>query len=129
MRIVFFDGYCSLCSTLVDWLIRIDKTNKLKFASLQGETATRLLGSHSESIDVNTVIYLRENEKHKRSTAVLWILYDVGGVWVLTKIFMLIPKSIRDLVYTLIANNRFRFMKRRDTCRIPSPDERARLLP
>ena len=56
MKIVFFDGYCSLCNALVDWLIRIDKSNQLKFASLQGETAAKLLGQQKETIDLDTVI-------------------------------------------------------------------------
>lgn len=129
MKIVFFDGYCSLCNALVDWLIHIDTSNQLKFASLQGETAARLLNQQNEVIDINTVVYLRNDVRSEQSTAVLNILSDVGGVWGLARIFLIVPKFIRDFVYRLVAKNRYRFIKKRETCRMPTPSERDRLLP
>lgn len=129
MKIVFFDGYCSLCNALVDWLIRIDKTNQLKFASLQGETAANLLGQRNEAIDLDTVVYLRDKDRSEQSTAVLNILSDVGGIWSLARIFLIVPKALRDIIYRLVAKNRYRFIKKRETCRMPTQSERERLLP
>lgn len=129
MKIVFFDGYCSLCNTLVDWLIQIDKNGQLKFASLQGETAAKLLGQRNTGVDFDTVVYLRDDTKSERSTAVLNILSDIGGVWGLARIFWIVPKFIRDIGYQIIAKNRYRFFKKRETCRMPSQNERDRLLP
>jgi predicted DCC family thiol-disulfide oxidoreductase YuxK len=129
MKFVFFDGYCSLCNALIDWLIRIDKTGELKFASLQGETANRLLVRDGKPLDIDTVIYLRNDQKYERSTAVLLILSDIGGFWRLTQIFFLIPKFIRDFVYKAVAKNRFRILKKRESCRMPTQDERERILP
>ena len=129
MKIVFFDGYCSLCNALVDWLIRIDKKNQLKFASLQGKTAAKLLDQQKEAIDVDTVVYMRDNARSEQSTAVLNILSDVGGVWGLARIFWIVPKFIRDIAYRLVAKNRYRFIKKRETCRMPTQSERGRLLP
>lgn len=128
MKIVFFDGYCSLCNALVDWLIRIDKGGQLKFASLQGETAAKLLGRSTETIDVDTVVYIKDGEKFERSAAVLWILSDIGGAWAFARIFLLVPKGIRDLLYKVVAKNRFRFIKKRETCRMPTLAEQSRLL-
>lgn len=128
MKIVFFDGYCSLCNALVDWLIRIDKTNQLKFASLQGETAVKILGQQQGAIDVNTVVYVRDGVRSEQSTAVLNILSDVGGVWRLARFFLIVPKFIRDVVYQIVAKNRYRFIKKRETCRMPTESERGRLL-
>lgn len=129
MKIVFFDGYCSLCNALVDWLIRIDKTNQLKFASLQGETAANLLGQQQGVIDVDTVVYMRDGIRSEQSTAVINILMDVGGIWGLVRIFWIVPKFIRDIAYRVVAKNRYRFIKKRETCRMPTQNERGRLLP
>lgn len=128
MKIVFFDGYCSLCNSLVDWLIRIDNTNQLNFASLQGETAAKRLGQQGKPIDVDTVVYVRCGARSEQSTAVLNILSDVGGFWGLARIFWIVPKFIRDLAYRVIAKNRYRFIKKRQTCRMPTQSERGRLL-
>ena len=117
MKVVFFDGYCVLCNGFVDWLLRIDRHHKLKFASLQGETAKKLLGSHSLILqDVSTIIYSREEEVYQKSSAVLRILADVGGIWVLAKVFLLIPSFLRDGIYALVAKNRYKFFGQRQTC-------------
>jgi predicted DCC family thiol-disulfide oxidoreductase YuxK len=41
----------------------------------------------------------------------LEILKDIGGVWRLLYLFKIVPVSIRDYVYRLIAANRYRFRK------------------
>ena len=129
MKIVFFDGYCSLCNSIVDALMRIDKSGRLKFASLQGETAAKRLGAGSTvPIDVDTVVYLRDGEKFEKSEAALRILSDLGGAWTLARLFLVVPAFIRDFVYRIIAKNRFRLIKKRDTCRLPTPQEQDRLL-
>lgn len=128
MKIVFFDGHCSLCNGLVDWLMKVDKTNKLKFASLQGENANNLL-SGDKTIDINTIIYLRENQEYDRSTAILMILSDIGSIWRIARFFLIIPKFIRDFIYKIIATNRYRIFGKKDFCRIPTSKERDRLLP
>ena len=129
MKIVFFDGYCSLCNHFVDWIIRIDQTGEIKFASLQGETASRILGSSIDVTDLDTVIYVCGDQKYERSTAVLMILSDLGGAWRISRVFLAVPRVVRDFIYQCVARNRYRLFKKRDSCRMPSPDERARILP
>ncbi len=129
-KILFFDGYCSLCNSSVDQMVRWDKKGVLKFASLQGETAKRLLPNPaSAGNDPDTVLYLRGGQIHDRSTAILLSLKDIGGVWALLSVFLIVPKPLRDLVYRFVARIRYRVFGRRDTCRIPTPLERERILP
>jgi predicted DCC family thiol-disulfide oxidoreductase YuxK len=40
-------------------------------------------------------------------------------------IFILIPPFIRNAVYQLIANNRYKWFGKKETCAIPSPDLKA----
>lgn len=123
MKIVFFDGYCNLCNSFVDFLIKVDKKGLLKFASLQGETATKRLDTKEHPINKDTVIYLRDNQQFEKSTAVLYILSDLGGFWRLLKIFLVLPQCLRDFFYRLVAANRYRFISKRATCRTPSKEE------
>ncbi len=128
MKIVFFDGYCGLCNGLVDWLVRVDSKGLLKFASLQGEAAADLISTASGQLFPETVIYLRDGMKFEKSTAVLLILADLGGLWVIVKVFLIVPRFVRDWIYQIVAKNRYRFFKKRNTCRIPSPQEKDRFL-
>lgn len=125
MKIIFFDGYCVLCNGFVDWLLKEDKNKVLQFASLQGETAKRLLGP---DIQVKTIIYLRNQQQYEKSTAVLKVLSDLGGVWKASVIFILIPTFVRDAIYDLVARVRYQIAGKRDSCRLPTADEKQRIL-
>jgi predicted DCC family thiol-disulfide oxidoreductase YuxK len=130
MKILFFDGQCTLCNGLVDWFIRRDKKAVLKFASLQGETAQQMLPSaYRGSKGLDTLLYYRHGKIYIRSTAVLMSLQDLGGLWILTSVFFIIPSFLRDLVYRLIARMRYRIFGKTETCRVPKPEERQRILP
>ena len=127
MKILFFDGYCSICSRLVDWVLVRDRKQQIKFASLQGSTAKTRLGDSSQ--DFATAVYLRNGIKLERSTAVLYVLIDVGGFWKLARFFFVVPRVVRDRIYDLVSKNRYRLFKKRDTCRLPTEKEIDRLLP
>jgi len=40
-----------------------------------------------------------------------------------------IPRGIRTPAYRLLARNRYRWFGKKEVCRIPSAEERARFLP
>ncbi len=132
-KIIFFDGYCNLCNGFVDWLLKVDHRKQFQFASLQGETAKQKLKRDStpkeQAQDFDTVIYLNGQNSFERSTAVLLILSELGGIWRLAKIFLILPLGLRDLVYKFVAKNRFLLFGKREVCRIPTPEESSRLLP
>jgi predicted DCC family thiol-disulfide oxidoreductase YuxK len=125
--ILFFDGVCGLCNGLVDWLLPRDTRQKLKFSTLQGVTANKLLSEHHTQ-DLNTVVIWARGKILTRSDAILYCLNELGGIWSICKVFYLIPRFIRDGVYKFIATNRYRFFGQRTTCRMPLPGERLRFL-
>ncbi len=128
MRVLFFDGYCSLCNGLIDWMMRWDQSEKLQFASLQGTTAANSLPPEKIH-DLDTIVYLRDGKVLTRSSAVLAAIFDMGGVFQIAGVLKYIPPPIRDLLYNLVAKNRFLFFGRRETCRVPTSEEKQRLLP
>ena len=74
-RIVFYDGYCVLCSRSVDFVISRDPTSRFRFASLQSDTATRLLPALNYPLEritsLDNIVYLRDGFVKVRSDAVL----------------------------------------------------------
>lgn len=140
-RILFFDGHCVLCDGFVVKMLLRDKRGILKFAPLQGETAKKLIpyqiqGSPAPdsqpatqpNIQPDTIVYLRDGQIFDRSTAVLLSLYDIGGLVRIFSIFLLVPRILRDPIYQLIARFRYRVFGKQDTCRIPTPEQKERLL-
>ncbi|TVQ77744.1 MAG: DUF393 domain-containing protein [Bradymonadales bacterium] len=130
-RILFFDGYCNLCNTWVDFLMRRDRRAQIHFASLQGETAKKHLPEFAGAVgrDPDSVLYLREGRVYNQSDAILYALRDLGGFWRIFALAFVLPGFLRNPFYRLVAKNRFHLFGRRESCRIPTADERERLLP
>jgi len=127
--LILFDGICNLCCGWVQFLIRQDKDRKFKFASIQSESGQKLLNSVGISTKImETVIYLKGNQCFQKSSAVLEILNDMGGVWKIFVVFKLIPKPIMDGIYQFIAKKRYRYFGKRVTCYLPGAENQKRFL-
>lgn len=124
--IVFFDGVCNLCNATVDFLIR-RKSKHLYFASLQGKTAEARLGSVRVQA-LSSVILFRRGAIYEKSDALLEICTLLGGAWTFFQIFRIIPRNLRDYVYDFIASHRYEWFGKRETCRLPTPEERTQFL-
>lgn len=135
--ILFFDGVCGLCNGFVDFVMSRDRKGVFRFATLQGETAARLLsraGPGDASPEgpgewMRSVVLWQDGEAHRKSEAVFRVFSGLGGIWKLAIAGRLIPAGLRDFLYDGIARNRYRWFGKRETCRMPSPEERARFLP
>jgi predicted DCC family thiol-disulfide oxidoreductase YuxK len=127
--LILFDGVCNLCCGWVQFLIRVDKNERFKFAALQSDAAKRTLTAHGlVNVSPETVIYLRGNRYFYASTAVLEILHDIGGVWKIVSIFRLIPRFIRDYVYRFIASRRYKIFGKKTSCMLSIPENEKRFL-
>ncbi len=127
--ILFFDGVCGLCNRAVDFVLAHDTEGHFQFAPLQGETARQLL-SPADTSDLNSMVLLVAGRSHRKSAAAVRILWNLSLRWrILGTLLWLIPLPLRNLGYHLIACNRYRIFGRHETCRMPTPAERARFLP
>ncbi|HET7734203.1 MAG TPA: DCC1-like thiol-disulfide oxidoreductase family protein [Paludibacter sp.] len=128
-RVILFDGVCNLCCYWVHFLIRNDKKELFLFAQLQSGSAKRILESLGlNSNDFETVVYIKNNICLQKSSAVLEILTDLGGVWKIVGVFKLIPNVIRDFIYRFIANIRYKVFGKRESCMLPSTKIQKRFL-
>jgi predicted DCC family thiol-disulfide oxidoreductase YuxK len=128
-NIILFDGICNMCNNTVDFLIRIDKNKKLQFASLQSDYAKEKLREINFSININSLIFLRNNYPYFYSDATAYILIEVGGYYKLVgKLILLFPKFIGDSVYKFVAKHRYQWFGKRNVCRVPNAEERKRFL-
>jgi predicted DCC family thiol-disulfide oxidoreductase YuxK len=127
--IVFFDGVCGLCNAWVDFLLRVDKKDRLRFAPLQGESARAQVPAALRS-GLETLVVLDERGIAARFEAVLRICEKLGRPWsVLAAVGRGIPRRAQDRLYDAVAARRYRWFGKRATCRVPGPGERERFLP
>ena len=126
-KILLFDGYCNLCNGWVDFIIQRDFAKKIKFASLQSESAAKFVSVEFRN-SLPSVVFISGNCTYFESEAVVRVLAELGGIWRLALLFLLIPDFIRNWIYRYIAKNRYRWFGRRSQCRIPTSDEQSRFL-
>lgn len=117
-NIVFFDGVCNLCSSLVQWLIKRDKKGVLFYAPLQGETAKNLLVDEKWQKNDSIVFYI-EGKFYSKSTAVLKIFSVLGLPYSFAFLLFVFPRFIRDFAYDWVAKNRYKWFGKKTECWLP----------
>lgn len=126
--VTFFDGVCNLCSGAVNFLLDHDRAGRLRFAPLQGPTFAALAGEHPELRGVDSFVLWDGARAHVRSSAALRAAAALGGPWRAFTLLLAVPRPLRDAVYDFVARRRYRWFGRRDACRLPTPELRARFL-
>ena len=126
--VILFDGVCNLCNSSVQFIIKRDKKAVFKFAALQSEKAREILASlHTTPEEVHSAVLIDEGKMFLKSTGVIRILSRLPN-WGWFKIFMLVPKFLRDFIYEIVAKYRYKIFGKKDSCMIPTPELKARFL-
>lgn len=126
-RILFFDGVCHLCSSLVDFCLPKFSEGEIYFAPLQGSTAHEMLPPQDLGLDY--VVYFRDEKIHRRSKAIAYLLGDIGGIYKPISIMLhILPSFISNFFYELVAKYRYRIFGKSETCRLPTPQEKKYFL-
>ncbi len=128
-HIILFDGVCNLCNKIVKFIIKRDKIKRFKFASLQSEIGKFYLKKFELPNDkLDTFVYIRYKKSYTRSSAGLYVLKDLGGIWKLFFGFIIFPVFLRDFFYNLIAKSRYKIWGKKDSCMIPSQNISERFI-
>lgn len=134
ISVVLYDGVCGLCNRLNQFLLKRDRHDHFRFASLQSEVATRLLKQHgTDAVDLDTVYvvvdYSQPTERLlSRSDAIVHVLERLGGIWSLIAVGKILPKVVRDTFYNAVAINRYRVFGKYDVCLMPEEKYKEKFL-
>ncbi|MUP45687.1 thiol-disulfide oxidoreductase DCC family protein [Gramella sp. BOM4] len=129
-KIILFDGVCNLCDGAVQFIIKHDKKDVFRYASLQSEIGKTLVAERGLDPDEIDSIMLIEPgvAYYRKSTAALEIARDLSGGYSLLKNFLFIPEVMRDGIYDFIAANRYKWFGKKEQCMIPTPELKAKFL-
>jgi len=83
---------------------------------------------NGQVIIYNSVVYCYNDLILTKSDAILKIIEGFDGYWTFLTVVKVVPKSWRDGVYDVIANNRYRWFGKRDRCMLPSAEISSRFL-
>lgn len=127
-RVILFDGSCNFCHWSVQFIIKRDPNAHFVFAALESNRGQTLLQQYGISPDVDSIVLIENNQYFIQSTAALKIARHLQGLYPLLSLFVFVPRPIRDAMYRMLANYRYKWFGKRDRCTLPSPDERNRFL-
>ena len=126
--VILYDGVCVFCSRWVRFVVARDMEKRFRFTAIQSGYGTRLaqvFGIDPEDPDTNAVIH--GGEAFFKSDAALTVLSNLPG-WRWTRVLLMVPKPLRDAVYSLVASNRYRIFGRYEECFVPDAEMRARVM-
>ena len=126
--VILYDGVCIFCSRWVRFVAARDTANRFLFTPIQSAYGTRLaqtFGIDPEDPDTNAVIH--GGEVFMKSDAALTVLSQLPG-WGWTSVLFVVPTPLRNAVYNLVAQNRYRIFGKYDACFVPDADLRSRVI-
>lgn len=128
--VIVFDGKCVLCSSFAQFILRKDHDAQFRLLAAQSELGSALYQHFGlDPVRYETYVLLQEGKAYFRSEASIRILDGLGGAWSLfATLARLVPASLRDALYDVIARNRLRWFGTREQCYLPGPSQADRFL-
>ncbi|KFE54449.1 thiol-disulfide oxidoreductase DCC family protein [Pseudomonas syringae] len=127
--VVLFDGVCKLCNGWAKFLIRHDRKQRVRLATVQSPEGQALLawaGLPADAFDTMAVI--RDNHYWVRSEAFFEVVAQLPGAWPALRLLRIVPRWLRDWMYDRVALNRYRLFGKHEVCMMPTPDHQRRFL-
>jgi predicted DCC family thiol-disulfide oxidoreductase YuxK len=114
---IFYDGHCGLCHWFVRFILAKDSCSAFRFAPLQSPTFEKALPEDKrEKLPDSIVLLTRDAKILTYSSAVVYVLKRLGGVWWFWGILLwLVPSLLRNIGYQFIAYIRYKLFTRPQT--------------
>ncbi len=127
--LIVFDGVCVLCSGFVRMVVRLDSRRQFRFAMAQSPLGQALYKSHGLRTDrYETNLVLIGGKTYLRLDSLIAVSEVLGWPWRAVRILKMLPESLRDRLYRLIAENRYAWFGKKDSREILSEDLRGRIV-
>ena len=126
--LILFDGYCHLCSGVVQRILKYDSKHIFVFAPLGSEVGVKWRTRCKIPESVDSIVLIEKSEAYIYADAALKIAGKLGGVWQIFKIGYFLPGMWRDSIYRWVARNRMHWFGRRNSCWFPDDSLKDRFL-
>lgn len=126
--IILYDGVCVLCSGWVRFVAKRDVARRFRFTPISSPYGRRLaeaLGIDPDDPDTNALVL--DGQALRRSDAAFAVVSTLPG-WEWVRALYLVPRVIRDAVYTLIARHRYRIFGKHEVCDLGGPSLADRVI-
>lgn len=129
-KIILFDGICNLCDNSVQYVIKHDKKDSFRFVALQsdlGQKIVKHIGIDITKTD-SVILYEPGIAYYYKAQAAIRIANEIGGIYSFLTVFSILPNSFLNFIYDYIAKNRYKWYGKKETCMIPTEEQKAKFL-
>ncbi|MFD1066794.1 thiol-disulfide oxidoreductase DCC family protein [Oceanobacillus locisalsi] len=128
VKIIVFDGECNVCDSFVQFILEKDKENQFLFTSLQSEAGEFIRKKYRVPDDLDSVLFIDGEKICLKSDAALNVLQKLPLPWKILTAGKVLPYVIRDTLYDFVARNRHKWFGKKQSCRLPTPQERKQFV-
>ncbi len=108
--ILLVDDTCTLCNRSVGFIMKNVGEDRYRFLSLTSAEGRKILGQYGLPEDYNdSLVLISDNKAYIRSDAVLRIAMNLKGLYILIYALIIVPRPVRDAVYSVITKHRHKF--------------------
>lgn len=121
--IILFDGVCNLCNSSINFVIDRDPHRHFRYLALQSKKGKELMKKYNlPSEELTSIVLIKNKKAYIKSGAALRVAGSLSFPWPFLYGFLLVPPFIRNIVYDLIAANRYKWFGKQSACRVPTPE-------
>jgi predicted DCC family thiol-disulfide oxidoreductase YuxK len=127
-NVILYDGVCVFCSRWIRFVASRDAERRFRFTAIQsgyGMKLAQAFGIDPDDPDTNAVVH--GGTARFKSDGALTVLSALPG-WGWARALFWVPKPLRDIVYNLVARNRYRIFGKYQECFVPDASFRARVM-
>ncbi|KZK79219.1 hypothetical protein PsW64_03317 [Pseudovibrio sp. W64] len=123
------DAHCGLCAKGAAWIARNDQEEEFRIVPLQSELGEALAAHYGlDPSNPLSWLYLENGVAYTSLDALIRVGIRLGGVWNILVVLRILPRSVQDAMYGVVARNRYKFFGRADLCSVQNSEVRKRLL-
>ena len=127
--IIVFDGYCALCSGWAEFVLRHDHHGTYRLLPAQSPLGRALYVHYGlDPEDYETNILIADGVAWFKSEGSIRMAEGLGWPWSLAVGFRILPRRLRDRLYSFVARNRLRVFGKRESCYVPKAVDEDRFL-
>jgi len=128
-KIILFDGVCVLCNNFIVFVAKKDQKDNFRFLPIQNKNIDQFVDIQKINIkELNSIVLISGDNLKYKSNAAIEILTNLNKIFLFCKVFYVIPKIIRDIIYDFIAKNRYHFFGKVENCSIVKSKANNKIL-
>ena len=128
MILMLYDGTCAMCHGAVQATLKYDEKEQIYYAPLDSPIGKKILKAFAIPVETDSLIVVDDHQAFLYGDAILALARALPYPLRFLVIGKLVPRSMRDFLYRLLAKYRYRLFGKETSCRLYPASIQRRFL-